>query len=372
MVSTNVITDIRQNQLSSELSLDEMILIESLSEEISVEKGQIVIDETHLSQTFYLVKSGSLNVLLGDKGITVREAGHFVGMLDLDEIPIHSVVAREPSTLIKVNVDKIFSSSRYHSLQIKLLSKVVKQLSQDVRLHEQETKKYYALGTLSVYLLCILSLYTLSLGVLSGFVANFGASTFVDISLIIGFAFVMYIFMKGSPYSYKDFGVTTVNWRDDIKEAAIITLPILLFFLILKWFLITFIPAFSEISLFNPAAALTDIGFSYPMFVFMILVYIVFSVIQEFIARTGLQSALYLFLPNSKYKLIISIVLSNLLFAMAHSHIGTLFALVAFLPGLFWGWLFARQQSIVGVSFSHMIIGIWVLFILGYTEFVQF
>ncbi|WP_404802349.1 CPBP family glutamic-type intramembrane protease [Bacillus shivajii] len=59
------------------------------------------------------------------------------------------------------------------------------------------------------------------------------------------------------------------------------------------------------------------------------------------------------------------------MFAMAHAHIGTLFALTAFIPGLFWGWMYTRQKSIIGVSISHMLIGIWVLFILGFTQFIQ-
>jgi CRP/FNR family cyclic AMP-dependent transcriptional regulator len=34
---------------------------------------------------------------------------------------------------------------------------------------------------------------------------------------------------------------------------------------------------------------------------------------------------------------------------------------VAFFTGLFWGWLYARQRGLVGVSVSHVLLGMWAL-----------
>jgi membrane protease YdiL (CAAX protease family) len=367
----NIVRDIRSNQVSIDLTEEEIKLITSFSEEIHVKADQIIITEGQSDQAFYLVKSGSLNIEVEGRAVTIRETGDFVGVLESSDVQLNSIVARTASVLVKINVKKIFSSNRYHSLQIKLLSKLVNQLTADVRNNQKQTKKYYALGNLTIYLLCILSIYTLSLGALQGFVTDFGVSTYVDIGLIGCFAWILFRFMKKSSFPLKSYGLTFKNWQAHLKEAMLFTAPILLFFLVLKWGLITFIPSFTEIPLFNPAAALAEIGFSYSMFVFMVFIYVIFSFIQEFIARAGLQSAFLKFLPNSKSKLLVSIILSNLLFAMAHSHIGTLFAIVAFVPGLYWGWLFARQRSLVGVCFSHMLIGLWVIFILGYTEFIQ-
>lgn len=60
-----------------------------------------------------------------------------------------------------------------------------------------------------------------------------------------------------------------------------------------------------------------------------------------------------------------AIVIANLLFASAHAYIGFWFCVFAFLPGLFWGWLFARQRSLVGVTVSHILVGLWAIFALG-------
>ena len=31
----------------------------------------------------------------------------------------------------------------------------------------------------------------------------------------------------------------------------------------------------------------------------------------------------------------------------------------AFAAGLFWGWLYARQRALAGVSVSHIVLGFW-------------
>jgi hypothetical protein len=45
--------------------------------------------------------------------------------------------------------------------------------------------------------------------------------------------------------------------------------------------------------------------------------------------------------------------------------------LLVFVPGLFWGWLYLRHQTLVGVSVSHLLIGLWVTGVLDLAAFVQ-
>jgi membrane protease YdiL (CAAX protease family) len=65
-----------------------------------------------------------------------------------------------------------------------------------------------------------------------------------------------------------------------------------------------------------------------------------------------------------------SILVSNLVFAAAHSHTSFAFAMVAFLPGLFWGWIFARTNSLIVSAASHFIIGGAGIFLFGVEEMV--
>ena len=59
-------------------------------------------------------------------------------------------------------------------------------------------------------------------------------------------------------------------------------------------------------------------------------------------------------------------MISNALFASAHLHLSLSFAILAFFPGLIWGALFARQQSLLGVCVSHLLCGWFAFLVLGF------
>jgi membrane protease YdiL (CAAX protease family) len=81
---------------------------------------------------------------------------------------------------------------------------------------------------------------------------------------------------------------------------------------------------------------------------------------------------LYAFLRGSEIKRRgLAIVVSNLVFSAAHAHIGLAFAVATFIPGLFWGWIFARTNSLLPVSLSHFLIGGAGIFLFGIEEFLQ-
>ena len=267
----DLVTDIRTNQLSQDLTDDELKLISTFSEEISVQAGQVLLEAGQMQHAFYLIKTGTLDVVENDSKLispkSQRVAGDFVGVLETTDTPLDTIIAIEPSILIKINVNKLFARNRYQSLQIKLLKKLVKQLNGDQEVTKFQTKRYHFLGTLTIYLLCVLSLYTLSLGALKGIVLNSGVSTYVDIVLIGCFAYVMYLLMKKSKLSFETFGVSFKNWQKHVKESIMLTMPILLFFFVLKLALINLIPAFDDIPLFNPGAVLKGVGFSYSVFI---------------------------------------------------------------------------------------------------------
>jgi hypothetical protein len=65
----------------------------------------------------------------------------------------------------------------------------------------------------------------------------------------------------------------------------------------------------------------------------------------------------------------LSILISNLLFAGAHMHISGAFALAAFIPGIFWGWIFAGANSPLAAATSHLSIGGAGIFLFAIEEF---
>ena len=108
-----------------------------------------------------------------------------------------------------------------------------------------------------------------------------------------------------------------------------------------------------------------------PLYWLAIVLYLVLTPLQEFVARCCLQAPLQAFLPGACLnRQVWSILVSNLLFAGAHLHISFGFALAAFIPGIFWGWIFARTKSLVAAATSHFLIGGACIFLFGIEEFV--
>jgi len=107
----------------------------------------------------------------------------------------------------------------------------------------------------------------------------------------------------------------------------------------------------------DPATTLTVAG-----------AYALFVPVQEMVARSGIQSSLMMFL-RSRRKVALSIFMSTLLFSSTHLHTGYAFALSSFPVGLFWGWLYARRPTLIGVIFSHLLIGIWAVFVVSFPIF---
>src|SRR6185312_13094985 len=106
-------------------------------------------------------------------------------------------------------------------------------------------------------------------------------------------------------------------------------------------------------------------GLSIRQVVVFSLLYAALSPVQEMIARSGIQCSLQLFLTG-KFRVLESIFLSSLLFAATHLHLSLLLALLVFPCGLWWGWLFYRQGSLVGCSVSHVIAGVFGFFVVGF------
>ena len=100
----------------------------------------------------------------------------------------------------------------------------------------------------------------------------------------------------------------------------------------------------------------------------LIIIYVVYSIlapVQEFIARGVIQSSLQKILVG-KNKVTLAIILSNLTFSGFHIHMDMKFAILTLVPGIFWGIMYARQDSLLGPSISHIIIGIFALLFMGF------
>jgi membrane protease YdiL (CAAX protease family) len=97
-----------------------------------------------------------------------------------------------------------------------------------------------------------------------------------------------------------------------------------------------------------------------------LFIYILIVVpLQEFVARGSLQGPLEEFL-SSKYKVLLAILVSNLLFSTMHLFMSLEIALLTFIPGVYFGWLYSRTHNLLGVWIAHAIVGTIGLSIVGF------
>ena len=223
-------------------------------------------------------------------------------------------------------------------------------------------------GHIVVATLCLLSFYTLASSFLPNFKslahANFVLSPLMI--LLFGLCFVPIIATSGFPLKF--FGLRFDNWRPALAYSLRASLFFLMLFVAAKWLLISTSDSFSGVPLIDSADVEVG-GHPVPMsawYWLALAIYLLLTPLQEFVARSGIQAPLYAFLHGSELKRRwVSILASNFVFAAAHAHISLAFALAAFLPGMLWGWIFARTNSLLAATASHLLIGGAGMFVFG-------
>ena len=98
----------------------------------------------------------------------------------------------------------------------------------------------------------------------------------------------------------------------------------------------------------------------------ILLIYAIICFPQEVVARGMLQGGFNILFKNQSPRL--SIVLSNFIFMTVHvSLLGYTASFLVFLTGLAWGWMYSRNKTLLGVTLSHVFVGAFGLFVVGFS-----
>ena len=162
---------------------------------------------------------------------------------------------------------------------------------------------------------------------------------------IIGVLIFLFI-LKFTNLSLKDMGILTDNNKKAIKEGLIISLVCVALMFSIKIFARminpnSFKPEQAFFSISEPAA----------------LRYIITAGVQEFLARCVVQFNLERIIQG-KYKEVIAIVLSGLLFSTLHVYYGFDFMMAAALLAMIEGIIYAKQKSLLSIWIVHYVFGI--------------
>ena len=363
----------------SDQQLEEVIQV---LDEVYVKAGEIIALEGEPASELYFIKNGTAEVFKKEPELdyehrlsTVTTGDSIGEMAVLDCKPRSaSVRAISDCSLLLLKNDKLQSlSSVEESAYSKIKSNLSCEMSERLRqtnemtvrsLRKQlaEEKSRVSMGILICMLLVGICLYVFSLQVIASWAKAASTTTVVSVNIIFLFAAMSFFVIKKGGYPYSMYGLTIENWRQSLFESMLLLLPILMLLGILKWLYLKWVPGIQEYPLLSLGQHL---NLSKSSLILTCCAYSVFAPVQEFIARGCFQSSFQNFLVG-KYRTLTAIVISNLMFSMTHLHISISFALVAFIPGLFWGWQYARHKTLIGISISHIIIGLSASIFIGF------
>lgn len=286
-----------------------------------------------------------------------------VAVLDLDAIPRGSLPRR---------VRRALENQLAFHMATKLRDTLDARV--DALRHEAELAGYRnAIALVLVGALSMLSVYTLALGAVAGLNLPSEARLAITPLVILMFAAAFWSVIRLSRFPLAFYGLRLDNWRPALGLAVKASLGFIAVMAAVKSLLIAVAPHVQHMSVIAPA----NISFSGDgqvsalVYVGIFVVYALFVPAQEFVARCGIQAPLYAFLDGSEFtRRTWAILVSNFAFAAAHAHTNPTFALASFLPGIFWGWLFARTHSLLAVSVSHVMVGGAGIFLFGVEDFL--
>lgn len=348
--------------------------------------GDIIVHEGDAAPVLFLLEEGRIKVVKSDSSSTGRfpltslsQGEAFGEMRLIDSRPASaSVVADGEVAVWRVEIGPVLSDPRHAELRARLHANLAGLLARRLRHSSQlaadkmlvalqqsrarESAGRFVIALVATACACILGIAALvELGP-----ARRPSQTWVSAISILASGLLMYRLLRGGSYSWETYGITRDRLGRTLRDAFLYTLPALALLTGFKWALIHFTPALSNEPLFRPDAMFHGAPFRPGMYVAALAVYIVLSPVQEFFARAGLQGSLRILMPRSDGKTNWKVILiANLVFASMHGYIGFKFAIAAFVPGLLWGWLYDRQRSLAGAAFSHVLLGVHALFVLG-------
>lgn len=378
----------RESALFAAMTDDDLRNMLPCSQTLDFQDQDIIISEGQLDQSVYLILEGSVDVIKFDAQaqqdfkVVSLGRGEIFGEISLlgSEGRTATIRANGSARMLTFNrydlAQCLEQAQRPHLLNGLLRNSthiLVQRLVDTNRLTLEAMRQELALSvqrTAMAQFIVLTTFATVAYSFISAFLLNFSDNTLVaDIFnnvLIVGLSVIFVSLIYYSPYPLRSFGFTQPqSWLAEIIETLLWSLGLIVVAIAGKWVVMQLDPAFSDIPLLilDPQTAGVD-----DLLIFSNLALLIYALLvpfQEIIVRGALQSSLAEFFADMRGKHLLAILLSNGLFAMAHLHVSLIFATLTFFAGLAWGVQYARRRNLIGITVSHIIVGVFALRFLG-------
>jgi len=360
---------LKANYLFQDLQDEQIGQILKITQDVLILKGDFLLRENEMGDDVFLITSGKAGVIKDGQQIAIINPGEVIGEMSLiDHSPRSaSIVALEEAKFLKIPLSKLPAFPH-------IVQNISKQLTKRLRFTNESTVKALQaelegakmreeMGRFLFTILIGLSGWIFASTIAIKYTAIVKSNIFVSAPIIFLLFLLCISQIKYSAYPHSFYGLTLNNWKKNVWEGFIFSLPVFLAATVLKICLVNYSPLFQNKPVFT-------INFANPYWLVPAFIYMLFTPLQEFITRGVLQTCIKFSFSGSRTKLW-SILLANLIFASFHIYISPIFSIAAFIVGFLWGWLYARQGSIVGCSVSHALIGMYCLFFLDFVSILK-
>ena len=372
-VTADLLLFLRSTPLLASLSDTDLRLVAVLVREVEVPAGSFVLHEGETGEEVFIVKDGELQVLKGDPSRALHEiarlgAGASVGELALlDAGPRSaSVRATRQTTLYAFSPREIAGADGPPELLRQLSRAIANRLRFTNEVTVRLLQMQVASARFIAFIIFSLSIYAFALSMLTRYATQTASNTLVTVSLMLVLTATVLNMVRRLGFPVGFYGLTLAGWRRAVAESLAATVLVCALIVALKWIVLraglspghALFEPFAAINVAAPAQG------SVRLWLAMAVLYAFHAPFQEFVVRGCLQGALQEFLRGT-YRQSVAVVGSNLIFSAFHLYLSLGFAIVTFLPGLLWGWLYRRHGTLVGVALSHVLVGLWAVFVVG-------
>ena len=345
--------------------------------------GTAILREGDPSERLFLVERGRVAIHKGVEELRIGEIpeGDYFGEMGLftGEPRTTSASALEDTVILSLSreainrfeqetgVDLLRACLKNHAEVLgDRLQGANEKAVESMRQQMHEYRIRVAFGSLFANVIFLLFFYTSALDVLRRTTESAAATTWTSSALLIVMALMSAWIIRRSGFPLETFGFTLRRWQWVLWDALVWTVVFCAVVTAAKAVAVQFIDEFSGMAVIDPWVSP---GGLWPTLAAYGL-YVVLSPVQEFVGRGMLQGSLQQLLTG-RFVTLRAIVLSNAIFSISHQHLGVGYSLMVFLPGLFWGWMYHRHGSLLGVSVSHILIGLWVTGVLDLAAMVS-
>jgi len=339
--------------------------------------GDTLIKEGDAGATMVVILEGSAEVYKGDaaRGDWMLQAtlqqGAVIGEVALltAQPRTASVIAVTDLILLEFGADDLDAMTAEKTANVfPLIMELARQSSARLARTTETSlgllRKQIETARFFVFLMLITAMYI----AMSSFAAQLSlsvTSTLIGVAVLGVFAAMAFRVMLRSSSTLSFYGIALRGATSDFVHAMVVTVPLCLALLTAKYAALTFAPAYQNTPLFSGDISLmfTSGTFEYLPIVGL-LGYAIHSCFQETIIRGCAQSSLEAFLGGPR-RVLQAALFANLMFAVMHVHISLELAAAIFCVGLLWAWMRTKHQTIVGICASHILLGEWMLNIVG-------